>query len=44
MYDRTSLGLVGVVTIVKKAKNYGNGGNRRLGGVNYGQRDFRVKY
>ena len=44
MYDRTSLELVGVVTIVKKAKNYGNGGNRRLGGVNCVQRDFRVKY
>jgi hypothetical protein len=44
MYDRTSLGPVGVVIIVKKAKNYGNGGSLRLGGVNYVQRDFRVKY
>ncbi len=44
MSDRTSLGLVGVVTIAKKAKNYGNGGNLRLGGVKPVPRGFRVKY
>jgi len=44
MYDRTSLGLVGVVTTAKKARNYGNGGNLRLGGVKYVHNGFRVKY
>ena len=43
MYDRIWLGLVGGVTIAKKAKNYGNGGNLRLGGVKYAPKGFRVK-
>ena len=44
MSDRISSGLVGVVTIAKKAKNYGNGGNLRLGGVKPVQRGFLVRY
>jgi hypothetical protein len=43
MSDRTWLDPANVVITAKKAKNFGNGGNLRLGGVNNEQKDFHLK-
>jgi hypothetical protein len=43
MCDRTWLDPANVVITAKKAKNFGNGGNHRPGGVNSGHKGFHLK-
>jgi hypothetical protein len=43
MSDRTWSDPANAVITAKKAKNFGNGGNLRLGGVNNGHKGFHLK-
>ena len=44
MFDRIWSRLANAVTIAKLAKNFGNGGSHRLGGVKFAHTDYPLKF